>query len=384
MLDGICESLLGAGTRFSSADEVAAALADYVGDPAVVAAAEAERLRTQGNTLRRTGSDDTDATGALPAVPETVGGPVVSDDTALTPVVPLDVHAGVAEDDTERTQIGAPVFDDDAVIADPDWHQPSEEAPAPPPPFEEPPERPLFAPDPPEGRLRRLPPPTADERGYWPFNDTGSLPMAPIAPEPEPAEAVPGRSWLRIALVLLGVLALLPVLYVVAGLVRDDGDPTGSGSGGPRASSTPLRGVTATAFDPPPGDGEEHDDEARLAVDRDRATAWTTSGYDQNFGPGGLKPGVGLVLDLGTSQTVRSVDVTVTGGATTLQLLAAGETAPATIEGLEVVATADGDATITLTPDEGVDSRYLVLWLTSVPQVGGDFRGAIAHVEVHA
>jgi hypothetical protein len=208
--------------------------------------------------------------------------------------------------------------------------------------------------------------------------------MAPIAPEPEPAEAVPGRSWLRIALVLLGVLALLPVLYVVAGLVRDDGDPTGSGSGGPSASSTPLRGVTATAFDPPPGDGEEHDDEARLAVDRDRATAWTTSGYDQNFGPGGLKPGVGLVLDLGTSQTVRSVDVTVTGGATTLQLLAAGETAPATIEGLEVVATADGGATITLTPDEGVDSRYLVLWLTSVPQVGGDFRGAIAHVEVHA
>lgn len=396
VLDGICESLLGGGTRFTSADDVAAALAEYVGDPTIVAAAEAERLRVERSS-RRPGSHDTDATGGLPRVPAAPASSSTApapDDTMLTPVVTADDATGNdttgngarpdGEDDIERTQVGAPVFGD-SVVDDPDWHQPSEVAPPPPPPFEEPPERPLFAPDPPEGRLRRLPPATADDRGgYWPFHDTGSLPMAPITPEPEPAEAVPGRSWMRIALVMLVVLALLPVLYVVIGLVRDDGDPTGSGSSGPSPSDAPLRGVTATAFDPPPGDGTEHDDEAALAVDKDPASAWTTSGYDQNFGPAGLKPGVGLVLDLGSSQTVRSVEVTVTGGATTLQLLAAGETAPATSEGLEVVAEGKGDATVTLTPDEPVDSRYLVVWLTSVPQVDGSFRGSIAQIQVRA
>lgn len=396
VLDGICESLLGGGTRFTSAEEVASALAEYVGDPTIVAAAEAERLRVERSS-RRPGSHDTDATGGLPRVPVApvpVNPAPVADDTMLTPVVTADDTRGNdttgngarpdAEDDIERTQVGAPVFGD-SVVDDPDWHQPSEVAPPPPPPFEEPPERPLFAPDPPEGRLRRLPPATADDRGgYWPFHDTGSLPMAPIAPEPLPAEAVPGRSWMRVAALLLALL-LVGVLVVWAfERFAGDEDTSGSPDGANSTTAAPLRGVTATAFDPPPGDGTEHDDEAALAVDKDPATAWTTSGYDQNFGPSGLKPGVGLVLDLGSSQTVRSVEVTVNGGATTLQLLAAGETAPTTSEGLEVVAEGEGDATITLTPDEPVDSRYLVVWLTSVPQADGSFRGSIAQIQVRA
>lgn len=388
VLDGICESLLGSGTRFGSADEVAEALTDYIGDPATVAAAEADRLRTGTTPVRRTGTDDTDATGALAAVPAPVvpapdvvaaADPVAPDDTVLTPVV-------AADDDVERTQIGAPLFDgsdpESAAMADPDWHTPSEDAPAPPPPFEEVPERPLFAPDPPEGRLRRLPPPTSADAGFWPFGNTGELPATPAYEEQEPAEPVPGRSWLRGALVLLAILVLLPVAYVVAGLIQGDGDPSGSGSSGPSASSTPIAGVMATAFDPL-GDNEEHNSDAKLAVDGNASSAWSTSGYDQNLGPGGLKAGVGLVLDLGSSQTVSSVDVTVQGGATSLQLFAAGDSAPGTVDGLDSVATGDGSSTITLTPKKSVTSRFLVLWLTSLPQVSGQFRGAVAQVEVH-
>ncbi len=45
---------------------------------------------------------------------------------------------------------------------------------------------------------------------------------------------------------------------------------------------------------------------------------------------------------------------------------------------------AEGDAAktkLTLTPDQPVTARWLVVWLTSVPDVGG-FRGGIAEVVV--
>ncbi|GGO88686.1 hypothetical protein GCM10011584_16290 [Nocardioides phosphati] len=388
LLDGICESLLGGGTRFTSAADIAEALTEYVGDPTIVAEAEAHRLRTGAIPVHRPGSGDTDATGKLPAVP---AAPAVAEpeDTMLVDVMVDDPGPSTGEttgdvaDDVERTQVGAPVFDDlaDAAVTDPDWHTPSEVAPAPPPPFEEPPERPLFAPDPPEGRLRRLPPPTSDERGYWPFGSTGELPAVPVVEEREPRADSPGRNWLRIALVLLAVLVLLPVAYFVLGLATGDDDTnTGGQTGGPAGSSAVVRDVRATAFDPT-GDGGEHSDEAPLAVDGKPATSWTTEGYHQQFGSG-FKPGVGLVLDLGTSRSVSSVKVTVDGGATTVQLLAAGATAPTGVDGLEKVATGTGSGAITLTPGSPVDARYVVLWLTAVPQVDGEFRGAIAEVEV--
>jgi hypothetical protein len=140
--------------------------------------------------------------------------------------------------------------------------------------------------------------------------------------------------------------------------------------------------VKATAFDPT-GDGGEHSSEAPRAVDGNPATAWTTEGYHQQFGSG-FKPGVGLVLDLGSSRSVTSVVVKVDGGPTTVQLLAAGETPPETVDGLDKAATGSGNGTISLTPKQPLDARYVVLWLTAVPQVGGDYRGAIAEVEVHA
>jgi hypothetical protein len=57
------------------------------------------------------------------------------------------------------------------------------------------------------------------------------------------------------------------------------------------ASSAPVRLQGLDAFDPPPGDGSEHDADARLATDRDDGTAWDTEQYT-NF----TKNGVGLVL----------------------------------------------------------------------------------------
>ena len=69
-------------------------------------------------------------------------------------------------------------------------------------------------------------------------------------------------------------------------------------------------------FDPFGDPPEENADQAPLAVDGKPDTAWTTSTYQQNFGPTGLKDGVGLLLDLGKPQEVGSVDVTLVGSPT--------------------------------------------------------------------
>jgi hypothetical protein len=148
------------------------------------------------------------------------------------------------------------------------------------------------------------------------------------------------------------------------------------------AAPTPLTGLTATDFDPqgsPPR--EENPDQVPNVLDGDPATTWTTSTYVQNFGPGGLKSGVGLVVDLGSTRAVRRVVVTTAGGATSLAAYVTSD-APTGIAGLTPVGTASGDGKVTIDLDEAVSGRYVTIWLTLLPPVDGGFRGTISEVQV--
>jgi hypothetical protein len=119
-------------------------------------------------------------------------------------------------------------------------------------------------------------------------------------------------------------------------------------------------------------------------VDRDPQTAWRTSSYKQQFGPGGLKTGVGLVIDLGARREVSGVDVSFVGSPTGVSLYLT-DTAPTEVAGLEPVATETAeDESLSLDFDEPVAGRYLVVWLTSLPAEGGGFRGEVAEVRVAA
>jgi len=381
-LDAICEDLLAGRGRLTSMDAVVEALLAYIGDPTVVAQAEGERVRS-GRSGRS--MEDTDATDQIPAVTAPVA------DTPATPAAtadpdgpPTELSPAVqAEAQEEQTQAGAPAFLDDET----DWHSPSGITPPPPPPFEDPPERPLFAPDPPEGRLRRLPPATSAEAGYWPFAES-SGPHTPIPVVLEDPEPMPGRNWLRLAGALMAVL--LVVVVVIFLMHRDgDGTPDGTDPSTAPTSGPALTGVAASDFDPFGDPPNEHPEDVARAVDGKPGTVWETTTYKQDFGPGGLKPGVGLVLDLGSSRSVRSVTVTVNGDPTTIELRTAGDVRPsgtgaAALSGLDVVARgSSAGGTLALTPTKAVETRYLLLWITSLPTVGGEFRASVAEVEVH-
>ena len=124
-------------------------------------------------------------------------------------------------------------------------------------------------------------------------------------------EEVPGRSSFRLALAIAAGLLLLVAVVVAFNLGRgktvlgqepeDDEPAPTQRSERTIAPIEPLTGLTAADFDPQGQPPKENPEDAPLAVDGDLATAWSTSAYNDQFGPGGLKTGVGLVVDLGDS-----------------------------------------------------------------------------------
>jgi hypothetical protein len=158
--------------------------------------------------------------------------------------------------------------------------------------------------------------------------------------------------------------------------------PTNSPSSSATTSGAPLTGVTARDFDPQ-GTGGENPDEAPLAVDGNPSTAWSTLRYDQQFGPGGIKTGVGLVLDLHASHDVTAVDLTTVGEPTGVSIYVSA-TDPTKLQGLDAAGQSEITSTHgTVSLDQPVSGRYVVVWLTKLPAVSGGFRGGIARAVVH-
>lgn len=293
------------------------------------------------------------------------------------------------------TEAGMPVFGDGDDVA---WLRARATPPPPPPPFEEPPERPLFAPDPvrrPRDDVPRPapvsmpPPPPAEGKDYWPWTaDTDGF--GPATGEIGDDDAVPGRSWLRLAMGISAALLLLVAVIVAFNLGRGrtplgaepDPTPSRSASSPAAASVRQLTGLTASDLDPFGEPPEESPDEVSNVLDGDPASAWATSTYDQQFGPGGLKPGVGLVLDLGDAATVHSVDLTFVGAPTTVRMYVSDSAPTGAPTGDPVAEVEAGGASASLEPAEPVDGRYVLLWITSLPEVSGGYRAELAEVVV--
>jgi hypothetical protein len=192
-----------------------------------------------------------------------------------------------------------------------------------------------------------------------------------------------------IAAALLICGAGLVAAQLVVAAMDDDETPAAAQSAAPDSpasaaapaggSTVPVAGVTD--FDPG-GEGEENSDQVELAVDGDADTAWTTSSYLRRPDLGGLKPGVGLVLDLGSVSSVRAVTVDLVGSGTTLELRVADEKGTAADDYRAVASATDAGRQVVLEPDGAVEARYLLLWLTSLPADGSDYRGGISEVTV--
>ncbi|MFP5252444.1 MAG: protein kinase family protein [Actinomycetes bacterium] len=383
-LDTICERVLGAdeavgSSGIATAHEIYAALCDFIGDPSGGAPVEFEPTAffDEGELAALRAEDPPPDPPSAPATdPEATvaGGPwAAGADPEATQAAPMG---------------GGPMSGPDAFDALTARREPV----SPPPPFppEEP--RPLFAADEP-----RRPRPTEPVRSTGPGG--GSIPTG-WGPDPVTGpgddwetkgggwdDDPPGRSWIRLAIVV-GAVALLVVAVVVAfnlgrgsGVLEDD--PEASPTETASAPAEPLPITSVTDFDPA-GDGSENPDSARLAADGDPQTAWPTVTY---YDPLELqKAGVGLLVDLGEPVEVSEVAVSFLTTPTDVEILAAGRdvsSPPTSADSLQRVGSETGAGRrATLALDEPVSTRYLVVWLTKLPAAEGGFRGQVAEIVV--
>jgi hypothetical protein len=173
----------------------------------------------------------------------------------------------------------------------------------------------------------------------------------------------------------------------ITGLFAEDPPRRAPGSSATTAPAPPVAVANASSFDPftSDPDKQENQDLAERAIDSDRTSFWQTEGYNQNFGEGGYKQGVGLVLDLGSSQEVGQLTLTLapTGGSE-LTIYGSNDPPPPTLEGwteLGGPTTAEERARFQLKGNY----QYLLVWFSSLPQdEEGKYRGGVANVALRS
>ena len=200
-----------------------------------------------------------------------------------------------------------------------------------------------------------------------------SLPQLP----PLPARAAkPVRAALAILLLVVSVLA--------GWLLGHHGTSPHSAAPvtGPSAAvphSRVLRPVSATGFDPY-GSGQNAQ-LARLAIDGSPATAWHTEWYTTaKFG--NLKPGTGLLIDMGRLATITGARITLGSSAGADFQLRVGSSA--SLARLRTVAHADGaGGQVNLRLAAPARGRYVLIWFTQLPPDGsGTFEASVYNVRL--
>ena len=171
-----------------------------------------------------------------------------------------------------------------------------------------------------------------------------------------------------IAMAIVGI-ALIVAAIVFGGKHLDIGGGGSSGGGG--TTEIRLSSGAASEFDPE-GDQRETGTQT-LAIDSNpTGTAWASEHYDTpDFG--GLKDGVGLAIDAGSTVTAKSMEIRSPTPGWDASIYEAGGSPPSDLSGwgqpVAHVANGGGHETVSL-PSKPAQS-YLI-WITTLPQAKDD------------
>lgn len=254
-----------------------------------------------------------------------------------------------------------------------------------------------------EEQLRRAALPGIDE----------TLAEAPAA-EPEAAAPIlPGpiekpstRSTITLLTVIL-VLLLGAAAFAARGLLAPVGThppitssptapsgstakPTGVSTGTnpspttpPPANVVPGEPITAAsvAVFNPSGGADEGSGSAAKAIDGDVTTQWR-SRWSTRADWYGRKPGVGLIVDLGKTQPVGSIGLTLPAAPQDLQIFVTSAPSTAGVQAVAEKPGSSGQFTVTLA--RPVSGQYVIVWITKMGQAESrtQFRAMINEIKV--
>jgi hypothetical protein len=226
--------------------------------------------------------------------------------------------------------------------------------------------------------------------------DLDAFDSAAHAPE---ASTPTGRKMAVIiaALLVIAIAGTIAAARTLGGEAVETPLPTTSGTaaaGGqaPTGEAAPIR-LTAdqVRIVDPAGDGRERKD-AKNMVDGDPATEWRTDRYNDSANFGNIKPGMGVLIDLGKETAVTAVNLELNAAGASVELRGGASDPGATREGDAAIVRdytvigepkANVQTRVVLAGEPGKKVRYLLVWFTRIPQEGsGRYRLEILELSV--
>ncbi|MGW4193915.1 protein kinase family protein [Streptomyces sp. NPDC005004] len=215
----------------------------------------------------------------------------------------------------------------------------------------------------------------------------------PLTAPPSPLQSRTGKA-LKWAVSALLIAALGLGSWQLADALMDRGDKpkdtnksktTDGGDKGTKKLTVgaPIAIQGARDFDPFSADHSEKPNSVKNVYDNSLATYWQTDFYlSPKFG--NLKPGVGVILDLGKVQQVGKATVSFVGD-TSVELRAAKPdegSEPTSFDAYSRTAEGSG-TTVSLKPEKPITTRYILVWLTQLPADStGSWRGRVTDIKV--
>ena len=136
----------------------------------------------------------------------------------------------------------------------------------------------------------------------------------------------------------------------------------------PAPTGAPIEITGTQSFDPSPGDGQENDDQLKLAIDGNPGTGWTTETYQAPTTEAAVgKPGVGMIVTTAQPAVARTMRIRSEVNGWSTQIYASASGPPTTLQGwgkpIGDEPDMQTDSEIELSPRT---AKYYLIWITKL------------------